>query len=299
MNNPFLLRIGHSPDPDDAFLFYAMTQNKISLRGMRVEHRMEGIEELNQRAVQGDLEMTAISLHAYPYVADRYILLTTGASVGEGYGPVVVSKKPMTLEELRRQRVAVPGKLTTAALMLRLALAEAPALPATASQPPRSLAVGEVDQQILPFDQILEAVQRGDVPAGLLIHEGQITYQKQGLHKVLDLGEWWEKKTGLPAPLGVNVVRRDLGPERLRQVAEVFKESLDYAFAHRPEALAYAMRYGRGLDTALTDRFVGMYVNRWSVDCRPEGAKAMQLLLDEAADAGLIPRRVQVDFIEV
>lgn len=280
MNNPLRLRIGHSPDPDDAFLFYAMTQGKIPLRGMEVEHRLEGIEELNQRALNGELEMTAISLHAYPYVADRYILLTTGASVGEGYGPVLVAKKPMTLEELRCSRVAVPGRLTTAALLLRLA-------------------VGKVEQEILPFDQILEAVQRDQVPAGLLIHEGQITYQKHGLQKVMDLGEWWEKRTGLPVPLGVNVVRRDLGPERLRQVAEVFKESLDYAFAHRPEALAYAMRYGRGLDPGLTDRFVAMYVNRWSVDCRPDGARAMQQLLDEAAQQGLIPRRVPVEFVEV
>lgn len=279
MNEPVRIRIGHSPDPDDAFLFYAMTRGKVPLRGMRVEHRLEGIEELNQRAVRGELEMTAISLHAYPYVADRYIPLTTGASVGEGYGPVVVAKEPMTPEALRRLGVAVPGRLTTAALLLQLA-------------------VGKVEQEILPFDQILEAVQKGKVPAGLLIHEGQITYAKHGLRKVMDLGEWWKEKTGLPVPLGVNVLRRDLGPIRLRQVAEVFKESMDYAFAHRPEALAYAMRYGRGLERTLTDRFVGMYVNRWSVEIRPDGATAMQRLLDDAADAGLTPRRVQMEFVE-
>lgn len=279
-NNPIRIRIGHSPDPDDAFLFYAMTQGRIPLRGLQVEHRLEGIEELNQRAIRGELEMTAISLHCYPYVADRYLLLTTGASMGEGYGPVVVSKEPMAPEHLRRVRVAVPGRLTTAALLLHLA-------------------VGKVQQEILPFDQILDAVRQGQVPAGLLIHEGQITYAQQGLQKVLDLGEWWKDRTGLPVPLGVNALRRDLGPARLREVAEVFKESIDYAFAHREEALAYAMRYGRGLDPASTDRFVGMYVNRWSVEIRPEGAMAMQRLLDLAAEEGLTPRRVPMEFVEV
>ncbi len=273
------IRIGHSPDPDDAFLFYAMTQGKIPLSGWTVTHCMEGIEELNQRALRGELEMTAISLHAYPYCADRYLLLTTGASVGEGYGPIVVAKDSIRLEDLRNAPVAVPGRLTTAALLLQLA-------------------VGPVPMEILPFDRILEAVRDGKAAAGILIHEGQITYQRFGLKKILDLGEWWKEKTQLPVPLGVNVVRRDLGPERYRELASVFKQSLEYAFAHRPEALAYAQRYGRGLDSALTDRFVGMYVNRWSVDCRPDGAMAMQRLLDQAADSGLTPRKVQVEFVE-
>ena len=273
------IRIGHSPDPDDAFLFYAMTQGKIPLSGWTVTHCMEGIEELNQRALRGELEMTAISLHAYPYCADRYLLLTTGASVGEGYGPIVVAKDSIRLEDLRNAPVAVPGRLTTAALLLQLA-------------------VGRVPMEILPFDRILEAVRDGKAAAGILIHEGQITYQRFGLKKILDLGEWWKEKTQLPVPLGVNVVRRDLGPERYRELASAFKQSLEYAFAHRPEALAYAQRYGRGLDSALTDRFVGMYVNRWSVDCRPDGAVAMQRLLDQAADSGLTPRKVQVEFVE-
>ena len=295
MSKPFRVRIGHSPDPDDAFLFYAMTQGRIPLRGMEVEHRLEGIEELNQRALRGELEMTAISLHAYPYVAERYLLLTTGASVGEGYGPVVVAREPMKPEDLPRTRVAVPGRYTTAALLLQLALREAPPLPAAGSRPPRS----QLRTIVMPFDQILDAVKEGWVAAGVLIHEGQITYPKHGLHKVLDLGEWWKERTGFPVPLGVNVVRRDLGSERLRELAEVFKESLDYAFAHRAEALEYAMRYGRGLDLALTDRFVGMYVNRWSVEIRPDGAQAMQKLLDQAAEAGLTPRRVPMEFVEV
>lgn len=278
MSNPVRIRIGHSPDPDDAFLFYGMTQGKIPMQGITVEHRLQGIEELNQEALAGDLEMTAISLHAYPYCADRYALLTAGASVGEGYGPVVVAARPMAPEEIPLGTVAVPGKLTTASLLLRLA-------------------VGKVKARMMPFDQILDAVKGGQVASGVLIHEGQITYQKQGLHKVLDLGEWWERKTGLPVPLGVNVVRKDLGEGAVR-LARLFKQSLDYSFAHRAEAIEYSMQYGRGLDPAMTDRFVGMYVNRWAVDCRPEGAQAMQLLLEWAADAGLTPRRVSLEFIE-
>ena len=274
------IRIGHSPDPDDAFLFYGLTQGKIPVPGMTITHCMEGIEELNQRVLKESLEMTAISLHAYPYCADRYLLLTAGASVGEGYGPLVVSQEPLTLDQLRKVRVAVPGRLTSAALLLQLA-------------------VGKVETEILPFDQIMPAVQEGKVPAGLLIHEGQITYAKAGLKKVLDLGEWWKEKTQLPVPLGVNVVRRDLGPDLVRQLAVAFKASLDYAFAHRAEALAYAQQYGRGLNASLTDRFVGMYVNRWSVDCRPDGAIAMQRLLDWAADEKLIPRRVKLEFVEI
>ena len=273
------IRIGHSPDPDDAFLFYAITQGKIPLPGWSVTHCLEGIEELNQRALRGELEMTAISLHAYPYCSDRYLLLTAGASVGEGYGPIVVAKDPLTVEQLRNAPVAVPGRLTTAALLLQLA-------------------VGRVALEITPFDQILEAVRSGRAAAGVLIHEGQITYQKFGLQKVLDLGEWWKEKTGLPVPLGVNVVRRDLGAERLRELALAFKQSLEYAFSHRAEALAYAERYGRGLDSSMTDRFVGMYVNRWSVDCRPDGAVAMQRLLDQAADSGLTSRKIKLEFVD-
>jgi 1,4-dihydroxy-6-naphthoate synthase len=273
-----LLRIGHSPDPDDAFLFYAMTQGKIPLDGIRVEHVMEGIEALNQRAFSGELEMTAISLAAYPYCADRYLLLTAGASIGEGYGPVVVARQAMTRQELGKVRVAIPGRFTTANLLLRLAL-------------------GSLETEVLPFDQILPAVAEGRAAAGVLIHEGQLTYEASGLKKILDLGEWWRGETGLPVPLGVNVIRRDLGPENLRRAAGLFKESLEYAMAHRPEALAYAQAFARGLKPSLTDRFVGMYVNRLSVDCRPQGAEAMRILLDRAADAGLTPRRVAVEFV--
>ena len=272
------VRIGHSPDPDDAFLFYAMTQGKIPMQGISVRHCLKGIEELNQEVLRGDLEMTAISLHAYAHCSDRYLLLRTGASVGEGYGPVIVSRDPLTVEELARQEIAVPGKLTTATLLLQLA-------------------VGAEKLRVMPFDKILEAVRQGEVPAGVLIHEGQITFQDHGLKKVLDLGEWWQRKTGLPVPLGVNVVRRDLGEDLVRRLASLFRQSLDYAFAHRAEALDYAQRFGRGLDSRRTERFVGMYVNRWSLDCMPDGATAMQRLLDWAAEEGRIPARVPVEFV--
>jgi len=221
--------------------------------------------------------MTAISLHAYPYCAERYLLMPTGASVGEGYGPIVVAKEAMRPEDLKDVTVAVPGRLTTAALLFQLA-------------------VGKSTLVVLPFDQILAAVQEGRIPAGVLIHEGQLTYSALGLKKVLDLGEWWKSQTGLPVPLGVNVIRRDLGSQVIQQLTHAFKESLDYAFAHRAEVLDYAKEFGRGLDTAQTDRFVGMYVNRFSLECRPEGAAAMQRLLDLAADHGLTPRRVPIEF---
>lgn len=224
--------------------------------------------------------MTAISLACYPYCADRYLLLTTGASIGDGYGPVVVSKEPLGVDALKKMTVAIPGRLTTAALLLQLAL-------------------GRLDRlEVFPFDQILDAVREGKVGAGVLIHEGQITYEKQGLHKVLDLGEWWKNQTHLPVPLGVNVIRRDLGSDVIRNLAAAFKESLDYAFRNRAEAIRYALQFSRGLDEASTDRFVGMYVNRWSVECRPEGAAAMQRLLDWAAMEGLTPRRIPIEFVE-
>lgn len=273
------LRIGHSPDPDDAFLFYAMTQGKVSHPQFAIQHVMEGIEQLNQRALEKQLEMTAISVHAYAYCAEHYILLPTGASVGDGYGPVLVARRNIPLEEVKKLTVAVPGRLTTASLLLQLA-------------------VGRFSPKILPFDQILSAVESDEVDAGLLIHEGQLTYGTHGLVKLLDLGEWWKQKTGLPVPLGVNVLRRDLGPRALREVAQLFQQSLDYAFAHRQEALAYAQQFSRGLDPVLTDQFVGMYVNDLSLECRPWGAAAMQRLLDEAAEAGIAPRCMPLEFVE-
>ena len=273
------IRIGHSPDPDDAFLFYALTKGKLTYPGITFTHCLEGIEDLNQRAFSAELEMTAISLHAYPYCADRYILLPTGASVGDGYGPVVVATEPLSLEDLRKMPIAIPGRFTTAALLLQLAL-------------------GLVKFQVMPFDQILPAVRDRKIGAGILIHEGQLTYGEAGLKKILDLGEWWKGQTHLPVPLGVNVLRRDVGPDLLKRLAGAFKESLDYSFAHREEALAYAQQFGRGLNISLTDRFVGMYVNRWSIECRPDGAYAMQQLLDWAAREKITPRRVSIEFVE-
>ena len=273
------LRIGHSPDPDDAFLFYGLTQGKVPLEGISIIHSLKGIEELNQEALSGDLEMTAVSLHAYAHCADRYLLLRTGASVGEGYGPVVVSRSPLTLEDLKRMEVAVPGPLTTARLLL-------------------DLAVGPAPRKYMPFDRILDAVLEGQVPAGVLIHEGQVTYGDHGLKKVVDLGQWWCDRTRLPVPLGVNVVRRDLGEPLLSRLAAALRESLDYAFAHKEEALGYAGKFARGLDPARVGRFVGMYVNRWSVDCKPDAAEAMQRLLDEGAGAGLLPGRVRIEFAD-
>jgi 1,4-dihydroxy-6-naphthoate synthase len=274
-----VIRIGHSPDPDDAFLFYGMTQGAVSMPGIKIEHQMEGIEELNQRAVRQELEMTAISVHAYAYVAQNYLVMSSGASMGEGYGPVVVSRQETSLEDLKKGPVAVPGSMTSAALLLQLA-------------------VGKLDLKVLPFDRILEAVKEGDMSAGVVIHEGQLTYPEWGLHKVMDLGQWWFEKTRLPTPLGINVLRRDLGPELLSQLNEAFRASLQYAMTHRAEALEYAGRYGRGLDPERTDQFVGMYVNDWSVECRPKGAEAMQKMLDEAAAQNLLPNPVQLEFVE-
>jgi len=278
--NPTInIRIGHSPDPDDAFLFYALTQGKLALAGARVTHRLEGIEQLNERALKGELEMTAISLAAYPYCAHRYLLLPTGASVGDGYGPILVARRSMGVEEFSQLRIAVPGKMTTAALLLELA-------------------VKPVERVILPFDRILTAVGEGKVDAGVLIHEGQLTYASAGLKKILDLGDWWKRKTGLPVPLGVNAVRRDLGPDRIRELAALFKRSLEYAFSHRKEALEYAQQFSRGLSFSDTDRFVRLYVNRFSLECRPAASAAMQRLLDWAAQEGLTPRRVPIEFTE-
>lgn len=272
-----VIRIGHSPDPDDAFMFYAMTQGRIPMPGFQVEHLLEDIETLNQRAVRGELEVTAFSLHAYAYCAAHYKILASGTSMGDGYGPIIVAKQPLTLSDLRRASVAIPGRLTTAALVL-------------------GLYAGPVRTVILPFDQILDAVQRGEVEAGVIIHEGQLTYAGLGLHKVVDLGVWWQETTGLPLPLGVNGVRRDLPADTQTAIVRLMRESIAYALAYRDEALTYAQRYGRGLDRPRADQFVGMYVNHWTEDCGPRGREAMQVLLARATAAGLLPRAVTPEF---
>jgi len=273
------IRVGHSPDSDDAFMFYALTHDKIDTGGLRFVHQLEDIETLNRRALSGELEVSAVSIHAFAHLADRYALLASGSSMGDKYGPTLITREPRTLEELRGRTIAVPGKLTTAYLALQLCLGK------------------DVPTTVLPFDQILPAVAEGRVEAGVIIHEGQLYYGDKGLHKVVDLGQWWHEQTGLPLPLGGNVVRKDLGEELVLKVARLIKESIVYALEHRQEALEYALRYARDLDPALADRFVGMYVNDWTVDYGPKGREAVRTLLGRAAEAGLVPKPLQVEFV--
>ena len=273
------IRVGHSPDSDDAFMFYALTHDRIDTGGLKFVHQLEDIETLNRRALDGELEVSAVSIHAFAHLADRYALLASGASMGDRYGPTLVTREPRTLEDLRGQTIAVPGKLTSAYLTLQLCLGK------------------DVPVTVMPFDQILPAVASGTVPAGLLIHEGQLYYGDRGLHKVLDLGQWWYDQTGLPLPLGGNVVRKDLGEALVLKIAALLKESIRYALEHREEALSYALKYARDLDPKLADRFVGMYVNDWTVDYGPRGREAVRLLLGRAAESGLVPRPVDIQFV--
>ena len=276
--DPMEIVCAHSPDSDDAYMFYGMATKKVRSKLLTFRHVLEDIQSLNRRAMNGEYELTAISYHAYPYVADKYMLMASGSSVGDGYGPMVVSQHPIAPEDLKGKRIAIPGKLTTAYLSLKL------------FQP--DFEVVEVH-----FDKIIDAVQEGRVDAGLIIHEGQLTYGKSGLHLVLDLGKWWKKKYNLPLPLGANVLRRDLSPELQKEACRVMKESIQYSLDHREEALNYAMNYARDLETAMADKFVGMYVNHHTVDCGPDVPVAAQKLLDMGYEAGIIPNRVQVEFI--
>ncbi len=274
------ITVGHSPDPDDAFMFHALAHGKIDTGDLEFRHELQDIETLNRRALRGELEVTAVSLHAYAHLLDKYALLPSGCSMGDRYGPMVVARRPMSINELRRARIAVPGTLTTAFLALRLLLPEGFA------------------HEVVPFDRIIEEVAAGRYDAGLIIHEGQLTFRNQGLHLVVDLGVWWQERTGLPLPLGGNVVRRDLGPEVIRQISRLLKESIRYGLAHRDEALAYALQYARDMDQALADRFVGMYVNDWTLDYGPRGREAVRRLLDEGHRAGVIPAPVAVEFVD-
>ena len=273
------LTLGHSPDPDDAFMFYALAEGKIETGGLRFEHILQDIETLNRRAMAEELDLTAVSLHAYAYLQDRYALLASGASMGERYGPIVVARQPWKPEDLKTRVVAVPGTLTTAFLCLRLA-------------------IGNFRFTVLPFDRILDAVASGQVDAGLIIHEGQLTYAEHGLHPVLDLGVWWADRTdGLPLPLGGNAVRRALGPQMVQSIAAVLEASIRYGLEHRQDALPHALKYGRNLDLGLTDRFVGMYVNDYTVNYGEKGRRAVRRLLTEAFEAGLAPGPVTVEFV--
>jgi 1,4-dihydroxy-6-naphthoate synthase len=260
-------------------MFYALTHDKLDTGGLQFVHQLEDIETLNRRALNGELEVSAVSIHAFAHLADRYALLASGSSMGDRYGPTVITREPATLADLRGRTIAVPGLLTTAYLALRLCLGK------------------DVPVVVLPFDQILLAVAEGKADAGLIIHEGQLYYGDRGLHKVVDLGQWWFEETGLPLPLGGNVVRKDLGEELVEQIARLLKQSILYALEHRQEALEYALRYARDLDPTLADRFVGMYVNDWTVDYGPKGREAVHTLLARGADAGLVPGPLVVQFV--
>lgn len=273
------LSVGHSPDPDDAFMFYALAHNKIPTGNLAFAHELQDIETLNRRCLKQELDISAVSLHAFAYLSDKYALLSSGCSMGDRYGPMVVAKKAYTIEELKSLRIAVPGTLTTAFLSLNLLLGS------------------KFNYEIVPFDEILNAVEQGKVDAGLIIHEGQLTFQNQGLKLVVDMGVWWYEKTGLPLPLGGNVVRKDLGADIIPEASRLIRESIHYGLDHREEALAYALQYGRNLDTGLADKFVGMYVNDWTVDYGDKGRKAVQLLLNEGHKAGVIPHPVLVEFV--
>jgi 1,4-dihydroxy-6-naphthoate synthase len=284
-----VITVAHSPDSDDAFMFYALAAGKIDTGDLRYEHELQDIETLNQRARRNELDISALSIHAYAYIAKDYALLSSGSSMGDGYGPRLVGKTPPpdrpstidhrpTQDAARGKRIGIPGLLTTAYLALRL------------WQP-------DFEAVVIPFDQIEDAVHKGEVDLGLIIHEGQLTYADDGLHLWVDMGEWWLGETGLPLPLGGNVVRRDLGAETIAQVSRDLKASIEYSLAHRADALAHASQFNRGIGDARTDEFVGMYVNQWTVDYGERGRAAVQLLLDRAAEAGIIPDKVRVELV--
>ncbi len=279
-----LIRVGHSPDPDDAFMFYALAHDRIDTGRYRFTHELVDIETLNRRALEGELELTAVSVHAYTYLANRYVLCSCGASMGDRYGPMVVARQRMTLDELGRATIAVPGLRTTAYLALRLCLGV------------------DFNYVLVPFDRILDAVSAGQyegrpVDAGLIIHEGQLTYADQQLQLVVDTGQWWFEHTGLPLPLGANAIRRDLGAEAIRDVHSLLLQSITYGLEHRDEALAYALSFGRGLNRSKADQFVEMYVNNWTLDFGPVGRQAVARLLAEGHAAGIVPSLVLPEFV--
>jgi 5,8-dihydroxy-2-naphthoate synthase len=280
-----LIRVGHSPDPDDAFMFYALAKNRIDTGDYEFTHELVDIETLNRRAFQAELELTAVSLHAYAHLHDKYILCTCGASMGDGYGPMVVAKGPTAIGSLKSQTIAVPGKLTSAYLALRLCMG------------------ADFDSVEVPFDEIIPAVvaakyQDQKIDAGLIIHEGQLTYGEQNLQLVVDLGRWWQDRTGLPLPLGANAVRKNLGMETIQEIQRLLKASIEYGLNHREPALAYALQYGRDLDAKQADRFVGMYVNDWTLDFGPRGRQAVAEFLAQGHAAGVLPELVTPEFVK-
>ena len=273
------ISIAHSPDSDDAFMFYGLATNKVRVPGYRFNHTLTDIETLNQRAIhEAFYDVTAISFHAYPYLQKDYMLMPCGGSVGEGYGPMIVAPRAMSIEDMRKVRIAIPGTLTTAYLTLKLF---AP----------------EVETAVVPFDKIIPAVLAGEFEAGLIIHEGQLTYARDGLVKLVDLGQWWREETGMPLPLGGNAIRRSLGREALEITTNALRDSIQHALDHRDEALSYAMQFARDLDTSSANRFVGMYVNERTLDYGDDGRKAIRHLLDLGFERGIIPQRSSVDFV--
>ena len=273
------ITVAHSPDSDDAFMFYGLATNKLETEGLKFEHTLKDIQTLNEDAKNGVYDVTAISFHAYAYVADKYALLPHGASIGDKYGPILVAKEPRDPEEISQMKIAVPGELTSAFLALRI------------YNP-------DFKYVVVPFDEIIETVQKGEVDAGLLIHEGQLFYKQMGLDKVLDLGEWWHEKTGLPLPMGGNVIRRDLGTDLMKQVSKHLHQSIVFSMENREDALAYAMQFARDMQPELADRFVAMWVNDLTLDYGERGREAVRRLLDEGFEKGIIPNRVSVDFVE-
>ncbi len=273
------INVGHSPDPDDAFMFHALANDKIETGRYEFTHTLQDIETLNRRALNAELELTAVSLHGYAYLTDRYALCACGASMGDQYGPMIVTREPMEIEQLRGKKIAVPGTLTTAFLTLKLLLGD------------------DFTPEVHPFDEILNLVEQEKVDAGLIIHEGQLTYGDQGLHLVVDMGQWWYERTGLPLPLGANAIRKDLGQDAMEEVTALLKQSIQYGLDHRQEALDYALQYGRDLDTGKADKFVGMYVNDWTIDFGERGREAVAELLRQAHEAGVIPNPVALEFI--
>ena len=272
------ITVAHSPDSDDAFMFYGLATNKIDTGDLKFDHVLEDIQTLNEKATRGVYDVTAVSFHAYAYISDKYVLLPHGASIGEGYGPIVVAREPYKVEDLPNLKIAVPGTMTSAFLALRIL------------QP-------DFEYVVVPFDKIIDAVQKGEADAGLLIHEGQLFYQRLGLQKVVDLGEWWKEKEGLPLPMGGNVIRRDLGEETIARVSDYLHQSIQFSLDNRRDALSYAMQFARDMDPELADRFVAMWVNQLTLDYTERGRRAVQRLLDEGFERGVIPHRVEAEFV--
>jgi len=273
------ITVAHSPDSDDAFMFYGLATNKVRVPGLKFTHTLSDIETLNRKAKEGFYDVTAISFHAYPYLQENYALLPSGGSVGEGYGPMIVDQKDFTLDQIKQKKIAVPGTLTTAYLVLKLF---AP----------------DIQTEVVPFDQIIPQIVEGRFEAGLIIHEGQLTYSKSGLHRIVDFGKWWREQTALPLPLGGNAIKRDLGPELMHEVSTALRDSIQYALDHREEALEYAMQFARDLDRQLAGDFVSMYVNERTLDYGIEGRRAIARLLEMGYERGIIPNQPRIDFID-